>query len=116
MSDYSCEPNMPNPPEDMGEVSDGYHTFNELYHRCLLFIAWMVSDGCPGNAYWVPEHYPGWDIVVCQIGGRQISYHVPTKFRYLYEKELEELPLEAYKFDGHTSKDVVEIITRWIEL
>lgn len=28
------------------DLSDGYHTFDELYdHRCLLFLAWMHSDG-----------------------------------------------------------------------
>lgn len=114
MSDNSGEPN---PPEDMGDVSDGYHTFNELYHhRALLFIAWIVSDGCPGNPYLVKEHYPGWDLLGCFIGGRQISYHMPIKLRYLYEKEVEDYTDNPPEFDGHTSKDVIEIITKWIEL
>lgn len=102
--------------EDKGEISDGYHTFNELYeHRHLLFIAWMTGDGCPGNAYFCKEHYPGWDLVCCMIGGRQISYHIPIRLRHLYQNQLEELPLEAHKYDGHTSKDVLEVIKNWIE-
>ena len=37
--DY-CYPNHPEPkaePGDMGEVSDGYHTFNELYRYRMLY-------------------------------------------------------------------------------
>lgn len=39
--DY-CYPNHPEPkaePGDMGEVSDGYHTFNELYRYRMLYNA-----------------------------------------------------------------------------
>lgn len=104
------------------DISDGYHTFDELYeHRCLLFIAWMVSDGCPGRAYWVRDHFEGWDLLVCEKdhyinkfnNPEQISYHVPSKHRRLYGS-LEERAAKEHQWDGHTSQDVLERIANWI--
>ncbi len=93
-----------------GDMSDGYHTFDELYeHRCLLFINWMVSDGCPGRCYWLREHFEGWDLIVCEVGRgeEQISYHVPKKYRELYESVIDELQSFEHVWDGHTSADVI---------
>lgn len=108
--------------KDIGETSDGYHTFNELYeHRNLLFIAWMVSDGCPGKAYWVKDHMEGWDLLCCEIWQSdqakkvgQISYHIPKKLRHLYSYYIPERPASEHNFDGHTSSDVLERIGEWI--
>lgn len=98
-----------------GDISDGYHTFDELYdHRCILFIALVLSDGCPGAAYYVPDHFEGWDLIYVNnsfVG--QISYHVPAKFRPLYEKALIRMN-ENIEFDGHTSADVLERLKKWI--
>ncbi len=90
-----------------GDMSDGYHTFDELYeHRCLLFINWMVSDGAPGRVCWVADHFDGWDLIFCDSYKGQISYHVPVKYRPLYEPYLTKVDSNP-EFDGHTSKDVV---------
>lgn len=89
------------------DISDGYHTFGDLYeHRCLLFICWMLSDGRPEVCYFVREHFAGWDLIVCDLSATQISYHVPEKYRPLYEGHIPELPAERHNFDGHTSGDV----------
>ncbi|WP_234923241.1 hypothetical protein [Salmonella enterica] len=48
--------------KDMGEVSDGYHTFNELYaHRVRLFSTLM--NAFPESAWWSFQHHDGeqWD-------------------------------------------------------
>lgn len=98
---------------DMGEVSDGYHTFNELYeHRCLLFLALCAasdSDDCA----WVADHYPGWDCVFLWTDCGQISYHVPAKYRaaYVHCRQEQESP-----WDGHTSADVIERLKRSLRL
>lgn len=99
-----------------GDMSDGYHTFSELYdHRSLLFIAWICSDGCPGNACWLPEHYPGWDLLSVDIPALgQISYHIPVKFRPLYEHYCYQKKESDHVYDGHTSKDVLERIATWV--
>jgi len=45
-------------PVDMGEVSDGYHTFNELYdHRVRLFSSLMHSYS--GLSWWSRKHSDG---------------------------------------------------------
>ena len=93
------------------DLSDGYHTFDELYdHRCLLFLAWMHSDGCPGPVYWVRDHFEGWDLVVCTwSNGEQMSYHVPTCYRDITQ-DFTEKPAADHVWDGHTPEDVADRI------
>ena len=44
-----------------GDMSDGYHTFDELYeHRCLLFIVLCLQN--KSRAFWRP-HYEGWPLL-----------------------------------------------------
>ena len=67
--------------EDKGNVSDGYHTFNELYdHRNLLFIAlckaykdlaWCAIDHHDGT------RYDGHLIVGIDLPSGTITYHLP---------------------------------------
>lgn len=98
-------------------MSDGYHTFKELYrHRDALFLnlcknrtdSWWSynhSDGTPcfgGN---------GWIIVgIGKTKGRQITYHMNTKeIPYWEEKwksRIREIP-KAHKWDLHTPEDVI---------
>lgn len=93
--------------KNSGEVSDGYHTFNELYeHRNLLFIAlcMQVTEDC----YFVKDHFEGWDIVLFDSAPGQISYHIPAKYRYLYAHRIEEKSKNAHTWDGHTPSDVIK--------
>lgn len=109
---------------DSNKISDGYHTFEELYeHRVELFIAlckmysrWE-SLAAKGITYypsvWRSELHSdeskidGWFIMGLGFSkGKQITYHLPmskwedTKFAWTIEK--------APEFDGHTSDDVLE--------
>jgi hypothetical protein len=89
---------------DAGQVSDGYHTFNELYeHRCLVFLLLCERVGAVS---WRP-HYEGWDAVYLYLTlnpKSQISYHVPVKYRPAYEHYPK---ASEGEWDGHTSEDVV---------
>lgn len=101
--------------KETGEVSDGYHTFNELYdHRCLLFIAtmkahpdiswksWKHSDG---------ERWAGWFIAGMNLPSGAITYHIPEKFWALASiTECE----RGFAWDGHTSVDVIERLIDWL--
>lgn len=104
------------------EVSDGYHTFDELYdHRIELYIAlcrtlervkygesvrrlvWRSKVHSDGSVM------EGWFILGIGIEeGKQITYHLPlarwndTDFAF----DLERAP----EWDGHTSADVLERI------
>lgn len=87
----------------MREISDGYHTFNELYdHRNLLWINFILLQK-PECRYLVEDHYDGWFLLGFETEDGQLSYHCPNKFLYLCNNIQRRHP----KFDGHTSKDVV---------
>lgn len=100
-------------PADMGEVSDGYHTFSELYaHRIALFIALcgMIDDG-HGNVWRSKAHsdgsiWLGWFILGINTKmGEQITYHLPISDweRTDFARTVDKAP----EYDGHTSADVL---------
>lgn len=92
-----------------GDISDGYHTFNELYrHRILLFI-YALAHGAFSDAYVVRDHFEGWDLIVARtaILHEQMSYHVPMEYRELYIS-LPRKTNEEHKWDGHTANHVLE--------
>jgi hypothetical protein len=100
--------------EDMSLVSDGYHTFGELYaHRIELFIALCrVMNRLKQHVWKSRLHSDGSaidDWFVLGIGihsGHQITYHLPEhkwgecSFAHTMER--------APEFDGHTASDVLE--------
>lgn len=102
------------------EVSDGYHTFGELYeHRIALFLALAqrVDDVMPTGNVWRSKLHSdgssidGWFIMgIDTEPGRQITYHLPmsrwddTGFMVTLDR--------APEFDGHTSADVLVRLRR----
>ena len=96
---------------DIGETSDGFHTFNELYeHRNLLFV--LVLASLPETAWASRTHkdgssYDGWFIAGVDLPTGQVTYHLPERLWPAVER----LGLhrhEAPEWDGHTSQDVIE--------
>lgn len=99
---------IPLSPEDTRKVTDGYHSFEELYdHRCLLFIKLAIHGGCP--TAWKPG-YPGWPVLFMETPAGQISYHFPEKFLPMVETNIARD--DNYKWDGHTSADVLSRLER----
>lgn len=97
--------------ENKGNISDGYHTFNELYeHRHLLFRA--VTKAYSSTAWRAKKHddgssFKGWFIAgVVNLKGKDITYHLPIRLwkEFAHCSTLEKAP----KWDGHTSKDVIK--------
>jgi hypothetical protein len=92
--------------ENKGNVSDGYHTFDELYeHRHVLFGALIkIYGGWKSKHHSDGTSYDGWFIAGTEINNKQISYHLPMR---LWDKfpgiEKEKAP----EWDGHTPEDVV---------
>lgn len=94
---------------DVGKVSDGYHTFNELYaHRVALWIALCRAHGGAWRSklHSDGEAYPGWFLLgLGEEPGKQMTYHLPdhrwddTEFATTIDR--------APSFDGHTSNDVL---------
>jgi hypothetical protein len=103
---------------DTNQISDGYHTFYELYeHRISLFIAlaksykWSRTES-RNRKVWRAEIYSGEvkseDWFILGIGteaGEQITYHLPM---FMWEDcDFVDVLEKAVEFDGHTSTDVL---------
>lgn len=86
------------------DISDGYHTFTELYeHRCTLFIALCLMQ--PEKCAW-KDHYDGWPVLYLETPKGQVSYHVPDRLSGAFTPYIRQD--QEYKWDGHTSADVLE--------
>lgn len=97
-----------------GEVSDGYHTFNELYHhRAILFA--NICNSHPDLAWKSMQHddpefpmYDGMFIVGIETPEGQATYHydIDPYWDIFHVKEIERAP----KYDGHTPSDAIHRI------
>lgn len=105
--------------EDVGMISDGHHTFNELYdHRYALFIALMKSN--PKISWLASYHDDGsmlnaefWFIAGMHLPSGDISYHLPNYLRSNFKDSgIKEL-VNAPKWDGHTSRNVIHRLWNW---
>lgn len=109
---------------DIGETSDGYHTFNELYeHRATLFIA-LCSEidarTSTGEYVWRSRlhsdgtMFDGWFVMgIGRKPGEQITYHLPMRM-WADTDWLGHEDQRAPEFDGHTSQDVLARLRKWI--
>lgn len=102
------------------EISDGYHTFGELYdHRTVLFIALMKSY--PESSWYSNRHddasmFPGFFIAGINLPTGQVTYHIRnTPWLAVVHKAGIAYKVIAPKWDGHNSADVVERLKQWIE-
>ena len=110
-------------PIDIGETSDGYHTFNELYeHRHALFLALMaIYNASTINAWMSKKHsdgtsMDGWFIAGIELPTGQISYHLPDRlWSKCLRTQASVLP-KAPVWDGHTSQDVITRLLTFVEL
>ena len=94
-----------------GVVSDGYHTFNELYDFRREYNAALVNTGV-WKAHKSHRHHTGelcfgggWFIVMIETPFGQISNHYEDKYWDEFHCEEKEI---ADEWDGHTEKDVLE--------
>lgn len=109
----------------IAKISDGYHSFSELYeHRNFLFItiARMFSDN---NSYvWKSlrdtkgKNLNGWFILGVDYMGPdedkllQITYHLPMSL-WRFCKFASTLPKSTW--NGHTSKDVIYLLKQMLK-
>lgn len=102
--------------EDKGNISDGYHTFNELYEYRLLYNASMFNELAKQGLYDVHKskrHSDGtipfgdenWFIVQAELPTGQISNHYEIKDWELFNVPEKE---KANPYDGHTPQDVAK--------
>ena len=102
---------------ETGKVSDGYHTFDELYdHRCLNFLGFQAMlHYCPAwksRNHHDGSSFEGWFIAGIQLPEGQISYHIPDKYWDLCKAPEQK---NAPEWDGHTSADVIDRLAGWLK-
>lgn len=100
--------------DTIGELSDGYHTFDSLYHQRLVLFATLVNlnkDMC----WKTKRHEDGekcfggdWFLVCIETPDGPYSYHYELKDWDMFEcQEID----KAKPFDGHTDKDVERLLS-----
>ena len=100
---------------DIGDLSDGYHSFNELYefkkmYNATLFNEWAINDKYSVNK---SEYHNdgekcfggGWFIVSALLPDGLISNHYELKDWDLFKVPAVEKSL--FEYDGHTGADVL---------
>lgn len=101
------------PTIDVSEISDGYHTFADLYEQRLILSAALAKD----NPYaWKSKLHSdgtepfggGWFVMGWKTENGQYTYHYELKdWDLFYCKEIQKAP----EWDGHTSNDVRRLLT-----
>lgn len=98
-----------------GTLSDGYHTFNDLYYqRCVLFaticnlnkdIAWKSKRHSDGEKCFDSDN---WFIVGIDTPEGSYTYHYEMQYWDMFDV----IELENGKvWDGHTEKDVTRLLS-----
>ena len=118
-------PNHPEPeaePGDMGEVSDGYHTFNELYRYRMLYNAAFFNllarngqvEVCKSRKHSDGEKCFGsddWFIVMAMLPTGQVSNHYESKYWDLFDVPERET---AFEYDGHTPNEAADRLEQYL--
>lgn len=103
----------PVPAGGIGEMSDGYHTFNGLYYQRMILFAALVKV-YKDRAWKSYRHEDGelcfgggWFIIGIDTPAGSYTYHYENKHFDLFE--CKELPAGKH-WDGHTEKDVTRLL------
>jgi hypothetical protein len=116
---YPCKPDIFEKTyiseDQIGTLSDGYHTFDELYnfrkmYNAAAFNAW-TKDGLY-NVHKSKRHNDGmecfgggWFIVMAVLPTGQVSNHYKMEDWDLFQCPEEEIV--KFPYDGHTAQDVL---------
>ena len=116
IEDIKIETLEQEPCEDVGELSDGYHTFNQLYHQRAVLFACIVKQN--KNKAWKSfKHSDGkycfdsngeWFIVGVDTPQGSYTYHYAKEYWDMFDCQ----GLECGKeWDGHTEEDVTRLLS-----
>lgn len=102
--------------EDKGEISDGYHTFDQLYHQRAILFATIVNQN-KDKAWKSFKHSDGkycfdsdgeWFIVGIDTPQGSYTYHYSKEYWDMFDCQ----ELECGKeWDGHTEEDVTRLLS-----
>lgn len=99
--------------EKISDISDGYHTFHELYNqRAILFAT--ICNSYHGLAWKSKKHHDGtmfdggYFIVGILTPQGQYTYHYKMEYWDKFKVNILEY---APEWDGHTDKDVERLLS-----
>lgn len=104
---------------DIGDLSDGFHTFNQLYYQRMMLFAVIVGQN--KEQAWKSRRHEdgelcfggGWFIVGITTPLGDFTYHYEDKyFGYFDCVELE----RGKHWDGHTEEDVYRLFSLYEEV
>ena len=105
-------------PKDKGEISDGYHTFNELYYYRMLYNAAFFNLLPKEWVHKSKKHHDGeecfgggWFIVMANLPTGQISNHYELKDWDLFQIQEKEI---ADEWDGHTPQEAADRLHNYL--
>lgn len=105
--------------QNTGEVSDGYHTFNELYYYRMLYNAAFFNLLPKSWVHKSKRHHTGeecfgggWFIVTANLPTGQVSNHYELKDWDLFKIPEKEF---ADEWDGHTPQMAAERIHVYLQ-
>lgn len=110
---------------DLGDLSDGYHTFNELYNYRMLYNAGFFNElarreGNPFDVHKSIKHHDGeecfgggWFIVMAQLPTGQISNHYEIQDWNMFNIPSKET---ANEWDGHSPQEAAERLREFLDL
>ncbi len=100
-------------------ISDGHHTFAELYEYRMLYNALLFNEWAAAGSHDVHKSLRhsdgelclggGWFIVVATLPGGQISNHYPVEHWDKFRIPARDV---AAEWDGHTCADAAARMTR----
>lgn len=102
------------PDTGIGDLSDGYHTFNQLYYQRMMLFAALVR--VYKQFAWKSRRHEdgelcfngGWFVVGIDTPQGSYTYHYEDK--YWDKFDCEELPVGKH-WDGHTEEDVTRLFS-----
>lgn len=100
--------------KDIGDLSDGFHTFNQLYYQRMMLFATIVKQN-RDKAWKSLRHEDGelcfgggWFIVGIDTPEGSYTYHYKDNYYSLFDC----VELKCGKhWDGHTEKDVTRLLS-----
>ena len=104
------------PETGIGDLSDGYHTFNQLYHQRAVLFATIVNQN-KDRAWKSYKHSDGtycfdsngeWFIVGVDTPQGSYTYHYSKEYWDMFDCEVLECGKE---WDGHTEADVTRLLS-----
>ena len=107
---------------ESGKISDGYHTFNELYrYRMLYNAAFFNSISNMSDLKVIKSKKDstgqscfggGWFVVMATLPTGQISNHYEMKYWDLFN--VDEVD-KAYQWDGHTPQEAANRLEEYLK-